>query len=144
MIMGSQQYGARFGTAVANVGDLNMDGYEGKLWSYKMRILPEFKKVNIAASDTSCVGFEVLTAVGYNAVQSVESQPTVRRNISLPSSGSKNKLTRNQSESRWLADLRLFYDLKNGAEMFIRNVCWFSTECTALYPRRLALYDVSV
>ncbi|PNF29696.1 hypothetical protein B7P43_G13069, partial [Cryptotermes secundus] len=28
IIMGNQQYGARFGTAVANVGDLNMDGYE--------------------------------------------------------------------------------------------------------------------
>jgi hypothetical protein len=35
MIMGSRRYGARFGTAVANVGDLNMDGYEGKQWSYK-------------------------------------------------------------------------------------------------------------
>ncbi|KDR08411.1 Integrin alpha-PS3 [Zootermopsis nevadensis] len=28
MIMGNRRYGARFGTAVANVGDLNMDGYE--------------------------------------------------------------------------------------------------------------------
>lgn len=36
MIMGNQQYGARFGTAVANVGDLNMDGYEGKLWRHRM------------------------------------------------------------------------------------------------------------
>jgi hypothetical protein len=87
MIMGSQQYGARFGTAVANVGDLNMDGYEGKLWSYKMRIHPEFKKAITVASDTSCVGFEVFTAVGYNAVQSVESQPKFRVNISPPSSG---------------------------------------------------------
>jgi hypothetical protein len=34
--MGSRRYGARFGTAVANVGDLNMDGYEGKKWSYKV------------------------------------------------------------------------------------------------------------
>lgn len=30
MIMGSRRHGARFGTAVANVGDLNLDGYEGK------------------------------------------------------------------------------------------------------------------
>jgi hypothetical protein len=33
MIMGNRRYGARFGTAVANVGDLNMDGYEGESWS---------------------------------------------------------------------------------------------------------------
>jgi hypothetical protein len=44
MIMGSHQYGARFGTSLANVGDLNMDGYEGKLWVHKTRIYPEFKK----------------------------------------------------------------------------------------------------
>jgi hypothetical protein len=45
------------------------------------------------------VGFEVLTAVvmkklcrlGNNAVQSVESKSTVRRNMSPPSSVSKNK-----------------------------------------------------
>jgi hypothetical protein len=35
MIMGNHRYGARFGTAVANVGDLNMDGYEGKQYKYK-------------------------------------------------------------------------------------------------------------
>jgi hypothetical protein len=34
MIMGSRRYGARFGTAVANVGDLNLDGYEGNQRSY--------------------------------------------------------------------------------------------------------------
>jgi hypothetical protein len=28
--MGSRRHGARFGTALANVGDLNMDGYEGR------------------------------------------------------------------------------------------------------------------
>jgi hypothetical protein len=37
MIMGSRRYGARFGTAVANVGDLNLDGYEGKQWRYQER-----------------------------------------------------------------------------------------------------------
>jgi hypothetical protein len=63
MIMGSQQYGARFGTAVVNVGDLNMDGYEGKLWSYGMIIHLEFKKVTAVASETCFVGLEVLTAV---------------------------------------------------------------------------------
>jgi len=38
--MGSRRYGARFGTAVANVGDLNMDGYEGKQWRYTIKIHP--------------------------------------------------------------------------------------------------------
>jgi hypothetical protein len=42
MIMGSHQYGARFGTALANVGDLNMDGYEGKMWIHETRMNPEF------------------------------------------------------------------------------------------------------
>jgi hypothetical protein len=41
MIMGSRRYGARFGTAVANVGDLNSDGYEGKQWSYTLYIKNE-------------------------------------------------------------------------------------------------------
>ena len=40
MIMGSRQYGARFGTAVANVGDLNLDGYEGKQWSNTLKMHP--------------------------------------------------------------------------------------------------------
>jgi hypothetical protein len=35
------------------------------------------------------VGSEILTAVAYNAVQSAESQPTLRRNISPTSSGSR-------------------------------------------------------
>jgi hypothetical protein len=42
--MGSRRYGARFGTAVANVGDLNMDGYEGKQWSYTIKIYPNIKE----------------------------------------------------------------------------------------------------
>jgi hypothetical protein len=40
MIMGSRRYGARFGTAVANVGDLNLDGYEGKQLSYTLKMHP--------------------------------------------------------------------------------------------------------
>jgi hypothetical protein len=43
------------------------------------------------------VGFEVLIAVvmrRYNAVQSVERQPTFRKHMSPPSSGSKNKLSK--------------------------------------------------
>jgi hypothetical protein len=37
MIMGSRQHGARFGTALANTGDLNMDGYEGRKYKYRQK-----------------------------------------------------------------------------------------------------------
>jgi hypothetical protein len=32
--------------------------------------------------------------------------------------------------------LGLFFDFQEGGDMHLRNVCWFSTEFTALYPRR--------
>jgi hypothetical protein len=33
--------------------------------------------------------------------------------------------------------LGLFFDPEDGANMFLRNVCWISTVCTMLYPRTL-------
>jgi hypothetical protein len=53
--------------------------------------------------------------LGYNAVQSVESQPTFRRNEREPS---------------------MKADGKQGGEMFFRNVNWLSTDYAALCPRR--------
>jgi hypothetical protein len=38
--------------------------------------------------------FEEYCLLGYNAVQSVESQQTFRRNVSPPSSGSKDKASK--------------------------------------------------
>jgi hypothetical protein len=32
--------------------------------------------------------------------------------------------------------LSLFFDREYGADMFLRNVSWHSTDYTALYPRR--------
>jgi hypothetical protein len=32
--------------------------------------------------------------------------------------------------------LDLFFDLENRGDMFLRNIGWLSTDCTALYPRR--------
>jgi hypothetical protein len=40
----------------------------------------------------------------YNTVQSVERQPTFRRNISPPSSGSNNKPSKKAAESMWQAE----------------------------------------
>jgi hypothetical protein len=56
------------------------------------------------------------------------SQPTFRRNISPPCSGSKNKLSKKQA---W----KHLANRENGGYVFFRNVWWFSTDYTALYPR---------
>jgi hypothetical protein len=42
--------------------------------------------------------------LGYNAIGSVESKSTFRRNMSPPYSRSKNKQTRNQLERKWKAE----------------------------------------
>jgi hypothetical protein len=58
--------------------------------------------------------------------------PVIRRNITPPSSGSKNKQARNQRESRWLVALLvtcfqagffldLFFDPEDGGDMFLRG-----------------------
>jgi hypothetical protein len=63
-----------------------------------------FLNVWIDVRRTGCThstGFEVLCLLGYDAVLSVESQPTFRRNISHPSSGLKVNQARNQNEA-WL------------------------------------------
>jgi hypothetical protein len=67
-------------------------------------------------------------------MQSVESQPTFRRNISLPSSGLKNK-PRKKPARKWVASraseeqylflpflLGLFFDPEDGGDMFLRNI----------------------
>jgi hypothetical protein len=99
MIMGSQLYGARFGTALANVGDLNLDGYEGKLWSHRMRIHPEFNKAIAVANEISLLRFEVLTAVIMKSTISWDITPCSLLKVNrylrgiyiVSSSGSKNK-----------------------------------------------------
>jgi hypothetical protein len=64
--------------------------------------------------------FEEYYHLGYNTLQTVESQPTFRRNLSPPSSGPKISRARNKHESRWQAKL-----------------CWLSLDYMALHPRRL-------
>jgi hypothetical protein len=96
--------------------------------------------------------------LGYNAVQSVESHPTFRRNISPPSSGSKNKLSKKPAWKQAASTARvllatsfhagfllgLFFDPEDGGDMFLRNVGWLLTDYTALYPRRQTLLTQEV
>jgi hypothetical protein len=68
-----------------------------------------------------------LYTLGYNAVQSDEIQQMFRRNISSPSSGSKNKPMKNISTVLFANSfhtcffLALFFDPEDGGDIFLRN-----------------------
>jgi hypothetical protein len=70
-------------------------------------------------------GYEEFYLLGYNAVYTVEYQPTFRKNMSPPSSGSKNR-PRTCFHAGFL--LSLFFDPRDGGEMFLRNVGSLSTD----------------
>jgi hypothetical protein len=53
---------------------------------------------------SSYVVYIIKSLLGYNAMQSIESQPTFWWNMSPPSLGSKNETRRNQDESWWQAE----------------------------------------
>jgi hypothetical protein len=65
-------------------------------------------KCNVSLRNLDYVGAEVLTAVvyllGYNTVQSVAGQPKFRRNISPPSSRSKNKPSKIPATRRYVQE----------------------------------------
>jgi hypothetical protein len=72
---------------------------------------------------------------------SVESEATFRRNVSPPSSGSKNKPSK--KPAALLATyyhagflLGLLFDPEDGGDTFLRNVASLLTDYMALYPRR--------
>jgi hypothetical protein len=85
-------------------------------------------------------GYAEFSFLGYNAVQSVESQSTFRRNMLLPSSGSYNKSSKKPAwQATWFHAhflLALFFDLEDWSDMFLRNVSWLSIDYMVLYPRR--------
>jgi hypothetical protein len=95
------------------------------------------------------VGFEVLTAVFMKSTIFWDISPCspleVNRRFGgtrpLHLQGWRISWAGNQRESRWLCFhagflLGLFFNPEDGGNMFLRNFGWFSTDYTALYPRR--------
>jgi hypothetical protein len=77
--------------------------------------------------------------LGYNVVWSVESHSSFRRNISSPSSGSKNKTSKKRAWATCFHVgflLRLPFYPEDEDDIFLRNVSWHWTDYTALYPRK--------
>jgi hypothetical protein len=87
------------------------------------------------------VGLEVLTAVVMKSTIFWDITPRsllkVNRRFGgtyrLHLHGWRISRARNQRKSRWQAEFCL---PPAGDDMFLRNVCWLSTDSTALYPRR--------
>jgi hypothetical protein len=60
--------------------------------------------------------------LAYNAVNSAECQPTIRRNVLPPSSGSKKSVKAGGMKRSAGFLLGLFLDPEDGGNMFLRNV----------------------
>jgi hypothetical protein len=90
------------------------------------------------------VGFEVLAAVVMKTTifcditpcSPLEYNRRFKGTYRLHLQGRRISRTRNQHESRWQAELGLFFDPEDGGDMFLRNVGCNSTDYTVSYPRR--------
>jgi hypothetical protein len=111
-----------------------------KLWQRKiMSFVNDFKKCTIFWDITLRSPFEVNWRFG-----GIYHLHFLVRRISR---------RRNQPEIRWQAEVLLttyfhagflfglLFSPENGADVFLRNVDWLSTDCTALYPRKSTLHN---
>jgi hypothetical protein len=60
----------------------------------------------------------------------------------LPHQGRRISRARNRRESKWQAELGLFFDPEDGGDTFLRIVGWFSMDHTALYSRRQYFHNL--
>jgi hypothetical protein len=108
------------------------------------------KKIYCRIWGSDSGGYDEFYLLGYNAVYSIESQPTFRKNMSPPSSGSKNKqskklvwkyvASRNSAPlDTWFHTGVLFglcFNSEYEDDVFFRNVGWLLTDNMAFYSRR--------
>jgi hypothetical protein len=97
------------------------------------------------ATGPDAVIFEALTAVAMKSYTSGiygrvsgANQPTFRKEILLPSSGSKSKGSKKSAWSKQQALFGLLFGPEDGGDTFLRNVCRLEPDYTELYiyPRR--------
>jgi hypothetical protein len=74
--------------------------------------------------------------LGYNSVYPLNINRCFGATYRLHLQGRRISRAINQLESRWQAELSLFFDLEDGGDMLLQNIGLYSTDYTELYPRR--------
>jgi hypothetical protein len=81
--------------------------------------------------------------LGYNALQSIDSQLTYRRNMSPASSEPKNKPRKNPAWKQGASSALhcLFFFLEDGGDIFLRNVLNFHRTARRYMPQDRSFYN---
>jgi hypothetical protein len=132
---------------------LTTNKWRSATWSNADKMITRVLSSGMRSSPTIYIYIHLL---GYNAMSSIESQLTFRRNTLSPFSGSKNKPSKKpawkQATSRRISPLLaiffhigfligLDFDLENGGDIFLQNVTRLSTDYTALQPKSSTLHN---